>query len=228
MDNLILEAEANLAPYFKKIEEIEEYNFNKVLKNFISSQVAEHHFSWVSGYGHDDIGREKLDELYAKIFNTEAGIVRPGFASGTHVISCCLFGLLRPGDELLSIAGKPYDSLHEVIGINSGANKNGSLTSFGIKYKEMPLKDNFLVDLNSIENFITNKTKVVFIQRSKGYEWRKSLSIIEIEKIIEKVKKANKNIICFVDNCFGEFTEKFEQEKVEYAKEIKDDQFLIS
>lgn len=207
---LLTEAEKELEKHFLELQAIEEHNFNKVLNTFIESKVGEQHFSWVTGYGHDDLGREKLDEVFAKVFNAEAAIVRPFFASGTHTISCCLFGCLRPGDELISIAGKPYDSLHEVIGIEAGKNKSGSLTDFGIVYKEVPLKDGIIIDIPAIENAITEKTKMVFIQRSKGYEWRKSLNIVDIKKIIEIAKKKNKNCICFVDNCFGEFTETLE------------------
>ncbi len=205
---LIVEGEQYLAPYFQSLDKIEEPNFSKVLKAFTDNRLGEEHFSWVTGYGHDDIGRAKVDQIFAQVFNTEAAVVRPHFASGTHVISCCLFGCLRPGDELVSIAGEPYDTLHEVIGISE--NKS-SLREFGITYKEIPLVEAGLkpasTDIDAIPNHLSSKTKMVFIQRSKGYHWRKSLTILEIEKIISSVKKFNKNIICFVDNCFGEFTE---------------------
>ena len=205
---IIEEAEKHLESYFKSIEKIEENNFNKVLKVFKDEQVGEQHFSWVTGYGHDDIGRQKLDRVFARVFNTESAIVRPHFVSGTHAISCCLFGCLRPGDELISVCGTPYDTLNEVIGINK--QNDGSLKDLGIIYKEIPLKDNVEVDLDAIPQFVLSKTKMVFIQRSKGYHWRKSLTISDIEKIITLVKKINKDIICFVDNCFGEFTEELE------------------
>lgn len=207
INTLIVEGEESLKDHFKTIEKIEEYNFNKILKTFIEEKVGEEHFSWVTGYGHDDLGRIKTDKIFAKIFNTEAAIVRPQFVSGTHAISCCFFGCLRPGDELVSIAGTPYDTLHEVIGIGSKELISGSLADFGITYKEIPLKNGFDVDFDAIPYFVSPKTKMVFIQRSKGYNWQKSLSISDIEKIIPTVKKINKNIICFVDNCFGEFTE---------------------
>jgi cystathionine beta-lyase family protein involved in aluminum resistance len=206
--SIIEEAEAHLSIHFKSLDQIEEHNFNKVLHALTTCKVGEEHFSWVSGYGHDDMGREKIDEVFAKIFNTEAAIVRPHFVSGTHTISCCFFGCLRPGDELVSIVGTPYDTLHEVIGI--GEKNNGSLKDFGITYKEIPLNNESEVDLDAIPKYVSPKTKMVFIQRSKGYENRKCLSISDIEKVISIVKKINKNIICFVDNCFGEFTEKLE------------------
>lgn len=206
--NTLEEGEKYLAEHFRSLEKIEETNFNKVLKAFTEQKVGEEHFSWVTGYGHDDLGRQKLDLLFAQIFNTESAIVRPHFVSGTHTISCCLFGCLRPDDELVSVCGEPYDTLHEVIGIKN--KYKGSLKDFGVHYKEIPLKDNFEVDLDSIPEYVSLKTKMVFIQRSKGYHWRKSLTINDIEQIVSIVKKINKNIICFVDNCFGEFTEELE------------------
>ena len=205
---LISDGEKHLVSHFKYLDIIEQSNFNKVLNAFIENQVGEQHFSWVTGYGHDDLGRAKIDQIFAQIFNTEAAIVRPHFVSGTHTISCCLFGCLRPGDELVSIAGEPYDTLHEIIGISGN---NGSLKEFGISYKEVPLiragLEPALTDFDAIPKYLSTKTKMVFIQRSKGYHWRKSLTILEIEKIILLVKNFNKDIICFVDNCFGEFTE---------------------
>ena len=186
---LIAEGEKYLAPYFKHIDKIEETNFSKVLKAFTDNRVGEEHFSWVTGYGHDDLGRAKIDQIFAQIFKTEAAIVRPHFVSGTHAISCCLFGCLRPGDELISVAGEPYDTLHKIIGITDS---NGSLKEFGISYKEVPLKNNFEVDIDAIPKHISPKTKMVFIQRSKGYHWRQSLTISEIEKIILIVKKSIK------------------------------------
>jgi len=215
--SIIDDGEKYLASYFQSLEQIEEHNFNKVLTAFINCKVGEQHFHWVTGYGHDDIGRQKIDELFSKVFNTELSIVRPHFVSGTHAISCSLFGCLRPGDELVSICGEPYDTLHPVIGIGRDIvpkSLNGSLIDFGISYKEIPLvRAGFkpaLTDFDAIPQYVSPKTKMVFIQRSKGYHWRKSLTINEIEQIISIVKKINKEIICFVDNCFGEFTEMFE------------------
>ena len=219
VSEILDEGEKFLEPYFKSIETIEQTNFTKVLKAFIDNKVGEQHFSWVTGYGHDDLGRQKIDQVFAQIFNTESAIVRPHFVSGTHAISCCLFGCLRPPDELVSIAGKPYDTLHPII---------KSLLDFGITYKEIPLvKAGFppmaglppaekpaFTDFDAIPNYVSQKTKMVFIQRSKGYQWRKSLTISDIQKIISIVKKINKNIICFVDNCFGEFTEELEPTNV--------------
>ena len=195
---LFKEGEKYLASHFQFLDTIEQSNFNKVLKAFIDNHVGEQHFSWVTGYGHDDLGRTKIDQVFSQIFNTETAVVRPHFVSGTHAISCCLSGCLRPGDELVSVAGEPYDTLCPII---------KSLTDFGITYKEISLKNNFEVDIHSIPKHLSHKTKMIFIQRSKGYHWRQSLTITDIEKIIELVKSFNKDIVCFVDNCFGEFTE---------------------
>ena len=207
--NRIEEGEKYLSQHFQFLDNIEQVNFNKVLNALIENKLGEQHFSWVTGYGHDDIGREKIDEIFAQVFNTESAIVRPHFVSGTHTITCCLFGCLRPGDELVSIAGEPYDTLHDVIGLTG--NNKGSLKDFGVIYKEIPLVAASLkpatTDIDAIPKYVTKKTKMVFIQRSKGYHWRKSLTINDIEKIIALVKSINKDIICFVDNCFGEFTE---------------------
>ena len=194
----IEEGEKYLESYFQSLDIIEQTNFNKVLKAFTDNRVGEEHFSWVTGYGHDDLGRTKIDQVFAQIFNTECAVVRPHFVSGTHTISCCLSGSLRPGDELISVAGEPYDTLQPII---------KSLADFGITYKEIPLKNNCEVDIEAIPKYLSKKTKMVFIQRSKGYHWRHSLTISEIEKIILLVKSFKKDIICFVDNCFGEFTE---------------------
>ncbi len=206
----IEDAEIYLEQHFKSINDIEQHNFDKVLRAFTENQVGEQHFSWVTGYGHDDLGRQKLDQVFAQIFNAEHAVVRPSFVSGTHTISCCLFGCLGPGDELVSICGEPYDTLHPVIGIGGNVVSKGSLRELGISYKEIPLKDNYTIDFEAIPQYLSAKTKMVFIQRSKGYHWRKSATIEDIKKIISIVKSINKNIICFVDNCFGEFTEKYE------------------
>ena len=205
IESPISESEKYLSDYFYSVDKIEEANFAKVLKAFTEQQVGEQHFSWVTGYGHDDIGREKIDTVFAQVFNTEKAIVRPQFVSGTHTISCCLFGCLKPGDELVSIAGEPYDTLAPIIGIKK--ENDCSLKSLGVTYKEIPLKDGFSVDIDSIPSYVSQKTKMVFIQRSKGYHFRESLTISDISRIISLVKKINQEIICFVDNCFGEFTE---------------------
>lgn len=200
----ITESENNLSEYFKHLQEIRDYNQQKVLNAFIKNRIGEEHFAYVTGYGHDDMGREALDNLFADVFNTESAIVRPHFVSGTHTLSCVLFGLLRPGDTLISVAGSPYDTLEEIIGIR-GKTKD-SLAGFGVNYKEIPLKDN-AVDLNKLSETINSTSSLALIQKSRGYDWRKSLCIDDIQEIIQVIKKKNKDCICFVDNCYGEFTE---------------------
>ncbi len=191
--------------FFYQIDTQVKRNLAKVLAAFKAHKVGTHHFSSVSGYGHDDLGREVLDRVFAQIVEAEAASVRVQFVSGTHAIACALFGVLRPGDEMLSIAGDPYDTLEEVIGTRGTG--QGSLQEFGVSYRALPLQQNGDVDYNGISPAINERTKLVLIQRSCGYSWRSSLSIHNINKIIQLVKQRNPNIICFVDNCYGEFTE---------------------
>lgn len=208
---IVNEAQAQVNHLFQKIDEIAEYNQMKVLKAFQKNKIGEEHFYTVTGYGHDDLGREALDNVFADVFNTDAAIVRPHFVSGTHTIACALFGVLRPGDALLSIAGAPYDTLDEIIGKNENCEYyNCSLKSMGVEYDEVPLLNDMDVDFNSIPKYIKPNTKMVTIQRSRGYSLRNSLTIDDIEKIIKIVNDINPNIVCFVDNCYGEFTQKDE------------------
>ena len=176
-----------------------------MLEAFRAYRVGTHHFASVSGYGHDDLGRETLDKVFAQVVEAEAAAVRVQFVSGTHAIACALFGVLRPGDEMLAIAGAPYDTLAEVIGTRGSG--QGSLKEFGIKYRELPLLPDGQIHYDGIAALVTKETKLVLIQRSCGYSWRPSLSIHNINKIIHLVKQQNPNAICFVDNCYGEFTE---------------------
>ncbi|WP_079410806.1 methionine gamma-lyase family protein [Alkalithermobacter paradoxus] len=189
---------------FEEIDYIKEYNQYKVLKAMQKSKLSDIHFNWTTGYGYNDIGREKIEEIYSYVFNTEDALVRPIIVSGTHALSLCLTGLLRPGDEILSATGKPYDTLEEVIGIRES---KGSLKEFGITYKQVDFLENGDPDYINIKQCITDKTKLVLIQRSKGYSWRKSLTIEDIEKIIKIVKSTREDIIVMVDNCYGEFLE---------------------
>ena len=186
-----------------KIEKISRYNQLKVLAAFKDNKISDTHFASTSGYGYGDAGREAIDSVYAG-FGAEDALVRHNIVSGTHAISLCLFGVLRPGDTLVSVTGKPYDTLEEVIGI-TGHGK-GSLKEFGVDYKQIDLIDG-CVDYNNIMLTLGENTKAVLIQKSKGYDWRPSLTNKEIGKIIETVKKINPNIICIVDNCYGEFVE---------------------
>ncbi|KXZ39842.1 Cystathionine beta-lyase family protein involved in aluminum resistance [Alkalithermobacter thermoalcaliphilus JW-YL-7 = DSM 7308] len=189
---------------FKEIDDVKEYNQYKVLKAMQQSNLSDMHFNWTTGYGYNDIGRDKVEQIYSKVFNAEDAIVRPIIVSGTHALSLCLTGILRPGDELVSATGKPYDTLEEVIGIRES---RGSLKEFGVIYKQVNFLPNGEPDYIRIKNAITNKTKLVLIQRSKGYSWRKSLTIDDIQKIIHVVKSVKKDVIVMVDNCYGEFLE---------------------
>jgi cystathionine beta-lyase family protein involved in aluminum resistance len=199
------EAEKALVPIFYNIDTLVKQNLKKVLDSFRNHRVGTHHFAGVSGYGHDDLGRQTLDEVFAQVMGAEAAAVRVQFVSGTHAIACCLFGVLRPGDEMLAVVGAPYDTLEEVIGLR-GQNQ-GSLVEFGIRYRELPLTREGTVDWQALGQAVNESTRLVLIQRSCGYSWRTSLSLAEIEKIVQLVKQQNPDTICFVDNCYGEFVE---------------------
>lgn len=205
--DLIKKAENALREQFEIIDEIRDFNQEKVLRAFVDNKVAPEHFYTVSGYGHDDLGREVLDKVFADVFKAEKALVRVHFASGTHTLACCLFGNLRPGNKLVSVAGTPYDTMLEVIGTaGDDVTKEDSLIAHGVLYEEVPLK-NDSVDFEAIKNAIDETVTMVLIQRSKGYSTRKSLTIDEIGKICEIVKSKNSNCICFVDNCYGEFVD---------------------
>lgn len=201
-------AEKNLEKEFERINDIKDYNQRKVLQAFLDNKVAPEHFYTVSGYGHDDLGREILDKTFAQVFKAEKALVRIHFASGTHTLACALFGNLRTGDKLISVAGAPYDTMQEVIGTaGDEETKRASLIGNGVLYEEIPLINNTEIDFEKLTKTIDEKTTMVLIQRSKGYSTRKSLSIEVIEKICKVVKEKNPNCICFVDNCYGEFVE---------------------
>jgi cystathionine beta-lyase family protein involved in aluminum resistance len=202
---LIPAAEKALSLIFNGIDGQVKGNIRRVLEIYRRHRVGVRHFASVSGYGHDDLGRETLDKVFADIMGAEAAVVRVQFVSGTHAIACALFGVLRPGDEMLSIAGAPYDTLEEVIG--SRGEGQGSLKEFGIKYRELALLGDGGIDWDTLSHSVTANTRLVLIQRSCGYSWRSSLSIAEIERIIQIVKGQNPDTVCFVDNCYGEFIE---------------------
>ena len=207
-NELIKKAEYDVRKYFEEIQEICDFNQEKVLKAFWKNKIGEEHFYTVTGYGHDDIGREALDKVFADVFCAQKAIVRPHFVSGTHTLSCVLFGILRHGDTLLSVAGAPYDTMDEVIGHNrEGSHPSSSLKGHGINYCEVPLKGGIEVDFEALEKSITPQTKMALIQRSRGYSLRHSISVSQIEKICKIIKSKNPNTICFVDNCYGEFVE---------------------
>jgi len=204
----IKQTEKSLVKEFEIIEDIRDFNQEKVLNAFIENKVAPEHFYTVSGYGHDDLGREVLDKVFADVFKAEKAIARIHFASGTHTLACCLFGNLKYGDKLVSVAGTPYDTMQEVIGTaGDEETKEDSLIGHGILYDEVPLKNNSDIDFEALENKIDKTVTMVLIQRSKGYSTRKSLTIDTIEKICSIVKAKNPDCICFVDNCYGEFVD---------------------
>lgn len=200
--NLSEEVLSDIEYKFDELKEIREYNQYKVLNAMQEARLSDQHFNWTTGYGYNDIGREKVEEIYSKVFHTEDALVRPIIVNGTHALSLCVQGLVRPGDEILSITGKPYDTLEGVIGIRE---EKGSLKEYGVTYEQVDFLENGNVDLDGIKNKINNRTKLVMIQRSKGYSWRKSLSIDDIKESIETVKSVNPNLIVMVDNCYGEF-----------------------
>lgn len=203
------ETEAEISAVHKRIEEISERNEWRVLQSYRKHKVSDTHFTPSTGYGYDDIGRDTLEKIYADVFGGEAGLVRPQIISGTHAISIALFGVLRPGDELLYITGKPYDTLEEIVGVRGGE-YSGSLKEFQIGYNAVDLTSEGRVDFEAVRAAIQPNTKVIGIQRSKGYANRPSFRINEIEEMIRFVKEIKEDVIVFVDNCYGEFAEERE------------------
>ena len=195
---------------FKIYDEIREYNQLKVLNAFQEERISDMHFTNSSGYGYDDIGRDTLDKVYARIFNTESALVRPHFVNGTHAIGCALMGNLRTNDTMLCITGTPYDTLHNIIGI-SGKDNIGSLREYGVNYKQVDLKDGTF-DKESIINVLKEdpSIKLVHKQRSTGYGWRKSFLVSEIGEIISAIKEIRSDVCVFVDNCYGELIDTIE------------------
>lgn len=196
--------EASLEERFRQIDRIAEYNQLKVVHAMQKARVNAECFNYVSGYGYNDFGRDTLEQVYANIFNTEDALVRPQITCGTHALALALSANLRPGDEMVSLAGKPYDTLEEVIGIRES---KGSLKEYGISYKQVDLLADGSFDLEGIEKTVKPDTKLVTIQRSKGYQTRPSFSVEQIGKVIRFVKERFPNVICMVDNCYGEFVE---------------------
>lgn len=207
--------EKDLNDVFLRLDDICFFNSQKVLDAFHKNKLSETHFSGTTGYGYNDSGRETIEKIYSDIFKSEDSLVRSQFISGTHALTVTLFGLLRPNDILLSISGKPYDTLDEVIGIREN---NSSLKSYNIKYEEIELIDNDF-DYNTIKNYlINNKVKVIEIQRSRGYSLRKSISIESIEKVCKMIKEVSKDTIIMVDNCYCEFVSK--KEPIEVGADV--------
>ena len=207
------QAQEEIAPQFTRIDRIAEENTRKVLSAFQEHRVAEHYFYGTTGYGYNDEGRDKLDEIYAEIFGTQDALVRIGFANGTHAIGAALFGVLRPGDVLLSAIGAPYDTMLGVIGVTGHG--NGSLREFGIEYRQVDLTPEDKPDLDGIVKAVQDtKIKAVLIQRSRGYATRASLSVGEIEEICRRIREVNDTVYILVDNCYGEFVETLEPTQV--------------
>ena len=196
-----------LAPSFRRIEQISEENTLKVLTAMRECKVSDIHFNTSSGYAYDDIGRSKLEELYAKVFAAESALVRTQFVSGTHALATVLFGILRSGDKIISLTGTPYDTMQTVIGYT--ASSSGSLKEYGILYDELPLNEG-RVDVERIADVLDERTKMVLIQRSRGYSRRPTLLIEDIREICNQVHRLKPDCICFVDNCYGEFVESLE------------------
>jgi len=205
--NLGNKIENILKERFEKIDSIAEYNQLKVLNSMQKSRVSDIHFAATTGYGYNDMGRDTLEAVYADTFCAETALVRPQLISGTHALHVALSGNLRPNDELLSPVGKPYDTLESVIGIRESV---GSLKEYGVSYRQVDLIDDNKFDYEGIKNAINEKTKLVTIQRSKGYADRKTFSVKEIGELISFIKTIKKDVICMVDNCYGEFVETIE------------------
>ncbi len=207
LEKLINEVEEEIRPEFDKINKTCEVNSRKVLEAFQHNHISEMHFNSTSGYGYGDIGRDTIEKIFAEILGAEDSLVRSQFISGTHALTVCLFGLLRPGDTVLSINGKPYDTLDSVIGITEN---NSSLKSYGIKYEQIDLIGNEF-DYDKIKNRVKrNDIKLIIMQRSRGYAIRKSLELEKIKKVIETIRKENNEAFIMCDNCYGEFVDTIE------------------
>ncbi|KMY44775.1 hypothetical protein AC622_11525 [Bacillus sp. FJAT-27916] len=204
----VREAEQLIRERTAEIEEVVDYNTAKVLRAFQKNKVSDAHFNPSTGYGYDDIGRDTLERIYADVFSAEAALVRPQIISGTHAISTCLFGVLRPGDELVYMTGKPYDTLEEIVGIRgSGV---GSLREYQIGYQSVSLTEEGQIDYEAVAQAIKPTTKMIGIQRSKGYDTRPSFTVDQIKEMIQFVKTIKPDVVVFVDNCYGEFVERME------------------
>ncbi len=209
---IIRQAERELQPVFSYFDEIAYYNQVKILDKFREHKVREDHFQPSSGYGYGDQGREVLESIYAGVFQTEDALLRTQIVSGTHAISACLFALLNPGETMVAATGKPYDTLANIIGL--GKDKRGTLIEKGINYQEVALQIDGFPDIEGIKDAVSANTKLLFLQRSKGYQFRPAVSIEKINEICAAAKMSSKNVIIMVDNCYGEFTEILEPAQV--------------
>lgn len=206
--DLVLEAEESVRARFEKMDDIKTYNQYKVLDVFRRCRISDTHFSWNTGYGYDDAGREALERVFADTFHTEDAIVRPLIVNGTHALTLTLTGILRPGDEVVYCTGGPYDTLEEVIGIR-GEGK-GSLKEFGITYRQVELLPDGSIDLDGCRRVINDRTRMMCVQRATGYAWRRAVQIRDIEAWVKAVKSVRLDIICMADNCYGEFLDTLE------------------
>lgn len=200
---LIKQAEKEVLSEYEALDDIMAYNQYKVLSALQKNRIADMHFAWNTGYGYDDPGREAIERVYADIFSTEAALVRPTIVNGTHALAITLMGVLRPGDELIYCSGGPYDTLEEVIGIR-GEGK-GSLKDYGITYKQVELLPDGSIDLETLGKTISDRTRMVSVQRATGYGWRKSITVNQIETLTKFVHQIRADIVCMADNCYGEF-----------------------
>ena len=215
-DDLIRESEKELSDLFRSHEEISEYNQLKVMKAFNENSLQSSDFFTATGYGYADTGRDTIEAIFSSIFKAEDSLVRPSIVSGTHALSIVLFSLLNKGDELLSIADDPYDTMQQVIGI--AGNKKGNLIEKGVLYNKLSLDSNNRIQYGKIKEKINENTKVILIQRSTGYTQRRAFTIDEIEKAVIEIRKVSKDVIIFIDNCYGEFTET--KEPIEIGADI--------
>ena len=208
IEAIVDKIDKQLQPVFKQVQDNALFNQKKVLDGFRNCNVSDYHFNPSTGYGYNDTGRDTLEELYADVFKAEAALVRPQIISGTHAISTALLGVLRPGDDLLYITGQPYDTLLDIVGVTG--NGIGSLKEYQIGYDHVDLLENGAVDFDTVAEKISEKTKIIGIQRSRGYANRPSFTIEDIRQMIERVRELAPHAIFFVDNCYGEFVEKME------------------
>ena len=218
IEERISHAEAGLKDVFARIDHMEEIGTGRVLDAFRTHEIAYRHFAPTTGYGYDDVGRDTLERVFADLFGTEAAIVRPQIASGTHAISLCLFGLLLPGDHVLSATGKPYDTLEDIIGMGEGTAPVGSLKEMGVVYDQVELTDAGEIDLDAVERAITTKTTLVIAQRSRGYAWRPSLMPEKFAPLAAMLHEKHPGVRLMVDNCYGEFV--CEKEPTHYGADV--------
>lgn len=203
--NIVYEAEARLADVYRRLDEIKEYNQYKVLSAFQKCRITDMHFGWNTGYGYDDPGRAALEKLYAMIFGAQAALVRPTIVNGTHALASVYLGILRPGDELIYCTGRPYDTMETIIGLRG--QDQGSLKDFGITYKQVELKPDGTLDLPAILAAISDRTRMVSVQRATGYSFRQPISVDQIQTWTAACKGKKPDLLCMTDNCYGEFTQ---------------------